>query len=145
MMRRVLFCAVAGLVIAAGIHAAVPPAVTPTSQPMVAIIIDDLGNSLAEGKQTVNLPGPVACAILPHTEFATQIADLAHTQHKQVLLHLPMEAISDKPLGPGGIRLDMTQEEIQDTVRGDIAAIPHLIGVNNHEGSLMTQHPGDSN
>lgn len=120
----------------------VPPAGT-VNQPVVAIIIDDLGNSLEEGRSTAALPGPVACAILPHTEFSKQIAELAHAQGKQVLLHLPMEAVSDMPLGPGGIKLDMTQKEIQDTVRSDLASIPYLAGVNNHEGSLMTQHPGD--
>lgn len=119
------------------------PAATSTSQPVVAIIIDDLGNSLEEGKQTTALPGPVACAILPHTEFSRQIAELAYAAGKPVMLHLPMESVGDMPLGPGGITLDMTQKEIQDTVRGDLASIPHLSGVNNHEGSLITQHPGD--
>jgi len=139
----VLLFTVAALAVALDAQAAPTPPAASVSKPMVAIIIDDLGNSLSEGKQTVDLPGPVACAILPNTEFSKQIADLAYARHKPVLLHLPMEAVSDKPLGPGGIRLDMTQKEIQDTVRDDIASIPHLIGVNNHEGSLMTQHPGD--
>ncbi|MGH8372008.1 MAG: divergent polysaccharide deacetylase family protein [Gammaproteobacteria bacterium] len=119
------------------------PAATTAMQPVVAIVIDDLGNSLEEGQQTVALPGPVACAILPHTEFSRQIADLAYASGKPVMLHLPMESVSDMPLGPGGITLDMTRKEIQDTVRGDLASIPHLVGVNSHEGSLITQHPGD--
>jgi uncharacterized protein len=119
------------------------PAAISVTQPVIAIIIDDLGNSLEEGQQTAALPGPVACAILPHTEFSRQIAELAYAKGKPVMLHLPMESVSDMPLGPGGITLDMTQKEIQDTVRGDLASIPHLVGVNNHEGSLITQHPGD--
>jgi uncharacterized protein len=126
-----------------GAQAGPPAVVISTTQPVVAIIIDDLGNSLEEGQQTIALPGPVACAILPHTKFAARIADLAYADGKPVMLHLPMESVSDMPLGPGGITLDMTQKEIQDTVRDDLASIPHLVGVNNHEGSLMTQHPGD--
>lgn len=143
MSSRVLLVAAAAVSAAFAVHAAPVPPPTTAFRPMVAIIIDDLGNSFSEGKQAVDLPGPVACAILPHTEFSRQLADLAYARHKQVLLHLPMEAVSDKPLGPGGIRLDMTQAQIQDAVRDDIQSIPHVIGVNNHEGSLMTQHPGD--
>ena len=48
-----------------------------------------------------------------------------------------------EPLGSGGITLDMSEAEIKQTVQDDIASIPYLVGVNNHEGSLMTQHPGD--
>jgi len=46
-------------------------------------------------------------------------------------------------LGSGGITLDMTEGEIRAVVADDIASIPHLVGMNNHEGSLITQHPGD--
>ncbi|MGH8397810.1 MAG: divergent polysaccharide deacetylase family protein, partial [Gammaproteobacteria bacterium] len=122
-----------------------PPlyAATPVTRPVIAIIIDDLGNTLAEGHHAVELPGPVACAILPHTRYSVTLADLAHARGKEVLLHLPMQAMDDAPLGPGGITLHMTEQEIKNTVRGDVAAIPHLVGVNNHEGSLISMHPGD--
>jgi uncharacterized protein len=118
-------------------------AATPVVHPVVAIIIDDLGNTLEEGRRAVELPGPVACAILPYTKYSVSLADQAHDSGKEVLLHMPMQAIDDAPLGRGGITLEMDQEEIQQTVRADIAAIPHLVGVNNHEGSLISMHPGD--
>ncbi|MGB9428419.1 MAG: divergent polysaccharide deacetylase family protein [Gammaproteobacteria bacterium] len=119
-------------------------AATPAAaHPVIAIIIDDLGNTLAEGRRAVELPGPVACAILPHTRYSVSLADLAHARGKEVLLHLPMQAMDGAPLGAGGITLDMTQTEIRNTVRGDVAAVPHLVGVNNHEGSLISMHPGD--
>lgn len=118
-------------------------AATPITHPVVAIIIDDLGNTLEEGQRAVELPGPVACAILPYTKYSVSLADQAYVRGKEVLLHMPMQAIDDAPLGRGGITLEMDQEEIQQTVRADIAAIPHLAGVNNHEGSLISMHPGD--
>ncbi|HEX5340652.1 MAG TPA: divergent polysaccharide deacetylase family protein [Gammaproteobacteria bacterium] len=143
MKWRTRILAIALLGSAAGLHAQNPPSAGSVSMPVIAIIIDDLGNSLEEGQQTTALPGPVACSILPHTKFSRPIAELVHANGKEVLLHLPMESVSELPLGPGGITLDMTQKEIQDTVRGDLASIPHRVGVNNHEGSLITQHPGD--
>ena len=59
----------------------------------ISIIIDDLGNSLPAGKQAVRLPGPVACAILPHTPYAVDLDEMAHRHGKEVLLHLPMEPV----------------------------------------------------
>lgn len=131
----ILLCA-AG---AGGVSAAdVPP------QPVVvAVMIDDLGERLDEARRVTALPGPVACAILPHTSHAVEIAGLVHASGKEVLLHLPMESVGNMPLGAGGIALDMTENEIKQTVQDDLASIPYLVGINNHEGSLMTQHPGD--
>jgi len=118
-------------------------AAAPLAHPVVAIVIDDLGNTLEEGRRAVDLPGPVACAVLPHTLYSVTLADLAYAHGKEVLLHLPMQAVDDAPLGPGGITLQMSRQEIQNTVHADVAAIPHLVGVNNHEGSLISMHPGD--
>lgn len=123
---------------AAGIAADEPP-----RKAVIAVVIDDLGNSLEEGRRVIALPGPVACSILPHTIDGPQIADLAHAADKEVLLHLPMESVADMPLGAGGITLEMTESEIRATVADDLASVPHLAGMNNHEGSLITQHPGD--
>ena len=125
---------------AAGTAADDAPAPKPA---LIAIVIDDLGNSREEGRRVVALPGPVACSILPHTMDGPAIADAAHAAGKEVLLHLPMESVAEKPLGSGGITLDMTEGQIRATVADDIASIPHLAGMNNHEGSLITQHPGD--
>ena len=45
--------------------------------PRIAIIIDDLGYQLEAGHRTIDLPGPVACAILPSTPRATSLAEAA--------------------------------------------------------------------
>src|SRR5690348_101993 len=135
--------ALAALLVAVCASGTAADEVPPPHPALIAIVIDDLGNSREEGKRVVALPGPVACSILPHTIDGPEIADWAHTAGKEVLLHLPLESVGEKPLGSGGITLDMTESEIRATVADDIASIPHLAGMNNHEGSLITQHPGD--
>ena len=112
------------------------------SQPRVAIIIDDLGDQWRAGKRALALPGPLTYAILPHTAYSVRLANRAHDLGKEVMLHLPMQSMEAKALGQGGLRLEMDRERFIQTVREDIAAIPHLIGINNHMGSLLTQHPG---
>ena len=112
--------------------------------PAIALIIDDLGNRRDLGKRIVNLPGAVACAFLPYGRYTNSLARQAHAQHKEVLLHLPMQAVEDAPvmLGPGVLTLDMTKPRFKATLAHDLAAVPHVSGLNNHMGSLLTRHPG---
>lgn len=110
------------------------------SQPRVAIIIDDLGQRLGYGLRAVQLPGPVTCAFLPRAPYSKRLAELAYRGHKEVILHLPMEAVSQKPLDPGGLTINMPRSDLVAALRADIEAIPHVRGINNHMGSLLTQH-----
>lgn len=58
------------------------------------------------------------------------------------MLHLPMEPVATRPLGPGGLTLQMSRSDFVRTVTDGLAAVPHVRGVNNHMGSLLTRHPG---
>lgn len=109
----------------------------------IAIIIDDLGYRATVGRRTVRLPGPVACAILPHTPYAVELAKLAYEAGKEVLLHQPFEAIdSQASPEPGVIGLDTTRKEFARILNANLAAVPFAVGLNNHMGSLLTRHPG---
>jgi len=121
-----------------------PAALLPADQnpPRIALIIDDLGNWRSAGVRTVSLPGPVACAVLPHTPFAALIAERAHVAGKEVMLHLPMAPIQHRDNAAGTIYVDTTRSQLARIFALDIASIPHAVGVNNHMGSLVTQHPG---
>ena len=110
--------------------------------PSVAVIIDDLGNRLSWGERAVRLPGAVALSFLPHTPHSEFLANKAHAAGKEVLLHLPMESESGQRLGPGGLTSHMTEQELQQATRDALESIPHVSGMNNHMGSLLTRHPG---
>lgn len=120
----------------------VAPLPASAQTPRIAIIIDDIGDRHAEGLAAVALPGPVACAFLPHTPHARELALRAHENGKEVMLHLPLQALHDKALGPGAITLHTTETEFRRTLAENLLAIPHVRGVNNHMGSLLTLHPG---
>lgn len=110
--------------------------------PVISIIIDDMGRSWDPGMEVVKLPGPIACAFLPHAPHTRELALRAHAVNKEVILHLPMASMDLRPLDEGGITLDMTYEEFLRTFQEDLAAVPHVSGINNHMGSLITRHPG---
>ncbi len=108
----------------------------------IAIIIDDLGNSLRLGREAVKLPGAVTYSVLPQRPHSREIARLAHADSKEVMLHLPMQTIDGRLIGPGGLHLDMERDEFARVFKASLADVPYASGVNNHMGSLLTQHPG---
>lgn len=113
------------------------------ARPAIAIIIDDLGNDYRAGLRTVALPGAVACAVMPHTPYGAALARAAHAAGKDVMLHLPMQAMEMQRItGPGEISLENNEAQLKYIVATDLASIPHVRGVNNHMGSLITRHPG---
>ena len=112
------------------------------SDKLASIIIDDLGNNLEHGQQAVAIPAALTLAILPHTVFATELAESAIKSGKEVMLHLPLQSVRHHHHTPGTLKLHMTQKGFTRLLRSNIASIPHIRGVNNHMGSLMTQHPG---
>jgi polysaccharide deacetylase 2 family uncharacterized protein YibQ len=114
-----------------------------TQSPRIAIIIDDLGYQLNAGQRAIELPGPISFAVLPGTPRARTLAVLAFESGKEVLLHLPLQAVPDETmLEPLGIGLHMNRKEFGETFERALSSVPHAIGVNSHRGSLLTRHPG---
>lgn len=114
----------------------------PVAKPAkIAIIIDDLGYSWRNGARAVALPGPVAYAVLPFTRFSTRLAKMANQRNKEILLHLPMEPEGHHAEAPGTLRKNMGRNEFLALLRASLNAVPHVIGINNHQGSLLTQQP----
>lgn len=111
--------------------------------PRISIIIDDLGNNYYQDQRVANLPGAVACSVLPRAFFSRAIAEQCHAQHKTVMLHVPMQAIRPHYLGAGGLTVAMNQAQFTRILEKDLAAVPYVSGVNNHMGSLLTQRAAD--
>ncbi|GMQ52766.1 divergent polysaccharide deacetylase family protein [Halopseudomonas aestusnigri] len=118
----------------------VPPAspIEPPLMPQLAIIIDDVGQSLPVGRQLVALPGPVALAILPFLPHSQLLATEAAAAGKPVMLHLPMENMAGLSIGPGGLTTAMSEAEFRSRLQLALNAFSPIQGVNNHMGSRLT-------
>ncbi|NNF51473.1 MAG: divergent polysaccharide deacetylase family protein [Gammaproteobacteria bacterium] len=136
-MTRCLAMALAALLMVPWVAAA-----QTAETPVISIIVDDLGYQHEGGQRVVALPGPVACSVLPHTPYAQRVAVAAHRSGKEVLLHLPMQAMNDKDPGFGALTIDTGERELRRLLYANLDAVPHVVGVNNHMGSLLTRHPG---
>jgi len=107
-----------------------------------SIIIDDVGNNLENGQDIIKLPVALTIAILPKTSYAKELARLAVKNHKEVMLHLPMQSVEHHKHSPGTLDLHMTKTEFKRQLRLNLNSVPYVRGVNNHMGSLLTRHPG---
>jgi len=120
------------------------PLSLPTIPPArgIALVMDDVGYDLHALKRILDLSIPVAISILPGAPFASESALLSHQHGQTVMLHLPMEPTVpkyQKKMTDTFLRADMSESELRYTFLQDLKKIPHVEGVNNHMGSLLTQ------
>ena len=59
--------------------------------PVVAIVLDDLGNNLTLGKRALALPGKITYAFLPQTPYAAGLSRQVHATARESIVHLPMQ------------------------------------------------------
>lgn len=103
--------------------------------PEVAIIVDDCGQWLQTERAFLALPIPLTMSVLPHVRYTRTIAAESAAAGKGVLLHLPMEPLSEADAGPGEISTSMSDAQIAAQTQDDVAQVPLAAGMNNHEGS----------
>lgn len=109
-----------------------------TLPPKVAIIIDDIGFQKAD-PLLIRLPYQLTFAVMPFTPQGKEMALLASQQQKEIMLHMPMEAVAQNHLlGKGALRKKMSKAQVQQALHQALADVPQAIGVNNHMGSLYT-------
>lgn len=117
------------------------PSPPPAAMARLAIVIDDLGESVEFATSLSRLGIPVAFAIWPSSSNSRRIAALAHKAHMEVLLHQPMEPRSypeDDP-GKGAVFVHMDEAAIRKAVMENLAHFPMAVGINNHMGSRFTE------
>lgn len=108
-----------------------------------SIVIDDLGEDLEVARQLLRLPYPLTFSVLPGLTHSAAIAEEAHRDGREVMLHLPMEAQSfpregSPAPGRGVIEVGMPRSEVAEIIEADLASVPHAHGANNHMGSRAT-------
>ncbi len=120
-----------------------PPPPPPLEPPIgrVAIVIDDFGQDLKMAKEFLDIPLPITFSVLPHQPHSKEIARLAHSRGREVLLHMPMEPRGYPQVDPGkgALLLSMNAQAIESSLRTALDTSPFFRGVNNHMGSRFTE------
>jgi polysaccharide deacetylase 2 family uncharacterized protein YibQ len=109
--------------------------------PRLAIILDDVASDPAAVDSIFALHFPLTLSILPNHPLSTQIARQAHRQGYQVMLHLPMESLTNETPESRELRPGMPAVEISSLLDSMLVNVPYVAGINNHQGSLATSDP----
>ncbi len=111
------------------------------SGPRVAIIVDDIGESLAPLNTLIDLDVAITFSVLPDLRHSLQAVRIIADHHRELMLHLPMEPIDYPKHRPGedALLVGMGEKEIREQVRKLLDQYPQIVGVNNHMGSRFTQ------
>ncbi|WP_110956016.1 divergent polysaccharide deacetylase family protein [Anaerosinus massiliensis] len=107
----------------------------------LAFVIDDFGYAKEPIAAYEMIERPLTFAVLPNQTYSIEAANRGYKSGRQIILHLPMEALSDSAkVEEKTIEVKMTDAEIKAMVDELTEAVPHIIGVNNHQGSKATSN-----
>ena len=105
----------------------------------VYIVLDDGGHNLNHLQPFLDLEIPLTIAVLPELSYSKESALRITKAGKTLILHQPMQAInlSTDP-GPSAIMPEMSAEQIRSMLTKNLDSLGIKVGLNNHEGSLIT-------
>lgn len=113
-------------------------------QPEIALIFDDLGESLRDLREIYSLDIPLTISVIPNLRFSKNIAHIASRCGFSVLVHLPLEPANEQEYQTDKyefITSDLSSREVISLLRRQLNSIRIAIGVNNHMGSRATENP----
>jgi hypothetical protein len=106
-----------------------------TTPPTIALVVDDVGESTSNLSQWLAIDAPLTFSVMPHCAHSQDLAEQLYQAGYRIMLHVPTE--NQPPhsyAGEGQITTDMDRETVFRTLDDDLATVPHVVGINNHEG-----------
>ncbi len=108
-------------------------------QPLISLIIDDIGYSVPRARDFLNLNIPITFSVLPRLTHSYNLAVEIHDNGHEIMLHQPMEPYnSHLDPGPGALFVGYKSQKISRIMEENISIAPYATGVNNHMGSRFT-------
>jgi polysaccharide deacetylase 2 family uncharacterized protein YibQ len=107
----------------------------------IAIVLDDWGYNLKNSDFITRNNFHVTLSILPFKAYSTQVAKLAYTASKDVIIHMPMEPKNKENYGleENTLLSGMDKRKILSLLDEAFENVPHALGVSNHMGSRATE------
>ena len=120
------------------------PTIKPTKSGKLVFVFDDAGHNMTQLKPFLSMPFPITVAILPKLAYSKDAAVALRNAGICSILHQPMQAVNlSVDPGPGAIKPEMYSYEIEEIVKENLTEVGPVIGLNNHEGSLITASQSD--
>lgn len=116
-------------------------------KPRIAVIIDDFGYGYDEVvRGFLELDIKLNISIIPGHRYSRMISVDAVKAGKEVLIHMPMEAVEanrryNDTEQEFMIKTGMSSVEVNERINLAVMELPEAKGMNNHMGSLVTANP----
>lgn len=122
---------------------AAPPVEVPPGSPMVALLVDGVGQSEDLTKDAIAaLPGQVSLAVSPYVADPDAIMEAARQHQHELLLSLPMQGEADKPAngskdspsnseGPKALGVLLSAKQNMDNLNWSLSHLAGYVGVTN--------------
>jgi polysaccharide deacetylase 2 family uncharacterized protein YibQ len=111
-------------------------------QPVIALILDDLGLNRSGTRAAIELEAPMTLAFMSYADRLTPLLKRARRRGHELMLHFPMEPVGeDIDPGPKALMVAHAPWEIRLFLEWGLARVPGIVGVNNHMGSRFTAEP----
>lgn len=111
-------------------------------EPMVAIVLDDMGPNRKGTERALSLPAPITFAFLPYAPHVSDFVRSARARGHEILVHVPMEPVGRADPGPHALRVGETPEALRADLDWNLSQFGEYVGINNHMGSRFTADAG---
>lgn len=108
-------------------------------QPVVAVVIDDMGISPKRTADIISLKAPLTSSFLTYARKLPEQVAAARSAGHEIMIHVPMQAKSNKDAAPDVLTTKMPPEEIRQRLEVMLSKFDGVKGINNHMGSLFTE------
>jgi polysaccharide deacetylase 2 family uncharacterized protein YibQ len=108
----------------------------------IAIVLDDWGYNLRNRDFITDNDLSFTLSVLPFKAFSTEVARLAHSKNKDVIVHMPMEPHNkdDYGLEEKTLLTTMDRDTVLKILDQAFESVPYARGISNHMGSLATEN-----
>lgn len=110
------------------------------TNPVVVIVIDDMGISHKRTKDISSLQAPITSSFLTYSKDLPKQIKKAQQAGHEIIVHAPMQAKSNPDTAPDVLTINMNAAEIATNFEKMLDKFPGVLGVNNHMGSKFTEH-----
>ena len=108
-------------------------------EPVIAIVIDDMGDNYKRTKDITSLQAPLTASFLTYpARLEQQIAASLKSGH-EIMLHVPMQPKSNINLSKDILTVEMSPAEVRTNFEKMLNRFTQVKGINNHMGSRLTE------
>ena len=110
-----------------------------TNEPLIAIVIDDMGVDKKRSAQATDLKGPLTLSFLTYATELDRQTKRARSLGHELMLHVSMEPGSKAvDPGPNALLTGLSHDELRRRLEWGFQRFSTYVGINNHMGSKFT-------